>query len=561
VIDDATLEFGPGLNVLTGETGAGKTMVVTALGLLLGARADPAAVRQGAPRTRVEGRLGLEDDDDVIARAEDAGAVLDDGVLILGRTVSAEGRSRATAGGAAVPAAVLGSLSGERVVVHGQADQQRLLLPSRQRDCLDAFGGPPVAEALTAYRSTYERLHQVRRSLHEVVSQARERAQEADLLRLGVAEIAAARPVSGEDVALREEEQRLAHADGLRAAAEVARLALAGDESAAFSTDALGLVAGARQALDEQVGNDRSLAALADTLASASYALSDVAADIASYASGIETDPARLAAVSERRAVLTSLTRKYGDTLDVVLAWMAAAESRLEELTDDDSRIEGLRAEQADLEERLAATGHRLGTLRRTAGAELSTAVTTELASLAMAHSVFSVQVGGLAEPGPHGLDEVAFTLATHEGAAAVPVAKGASGGELSRVMLALEVCLAGTSPPATMVFDEVDAGVGGKAAVEIGRRLSRLASSAQVIVVTHLPQVAAFADRHHVVVRSGDGSVTTSGVVALDEAGRLRELSRMLAGLEDSQTALAHAGELVDLAKAARAGRSRPHP
>ena len=318
---------------------------------------------------------------------------------------------------------------------------------------------------------------------------------------------------------------------------------------------------GARQALDAQAGNDRSLAALADALASASYALSDVAADIASYATGIETDPARLAAVSERRAVLTSLTRKYGDTLDDVLAWAAAAERRLEELTDDDSRIDGLRAERTDLEERLSATGTRLGALRRTAGAELAAAVTTELASLAMAHSVFTVQVSDLVEPGPLGLDEVTFTLATHEGAAAVPLAKGASGGELSRVMLALEVCLAGTSPPATMVFDEVDAGVGGKAAVEIGRRLSRLAAVAQVIVVTHLPQVAAFADRHHVVVRSGDGSVTTSGVVALDETGRLRELSRMLAGLEDSQTALAHAGELVELANASRAARGRQHP
>jgi len=554
VIDEAALEFGPGLNVVTGETGAGKTMVVTALGLLLGARADATIVRQGALRARVEGVLAMAPDDEVAVRAEEAGAVVDDGVLLVGRTVSAEGRSRATVGGASVPAGVLSMLTSERVVVHGQADQQRLLLASRQRDCLDIFGGQVVTEALAAYGATYQRLEKVRAELHDVVSRARERAQEADVLRYGLAEISAAQPRPGEDDELAGEEQRLAHADSLRNAAELARLALAGDESAFGSTDALSLVAAARKVLEEERDNDRSLADLTDTLATASYALADVAADIASYAATIDTDPSRLAAVSERRSVLAALTRKYGDTIADVLVWSRQAGERLTELTDDESRVDELRAEQTDLEERLASCGARLSERRETAGAELSRLVTAELASLAMAHSVFTVARTDLPAPGQHGLDEIVFTLATHEGATPVPLAKGASGGELSRIMLALEVCLAGSAPPATMVFDEVDAGVGGKAAVEIGRRLARLAASSQVIVVTHLPQVAAFADRHHVVVRSGDGSVTTSGVSALDEGGRLRELSRMLAGLEDSDTALAHATELVRLAKGDRA-------
>jgi DNA repair protein RecN (Recombination protein N) len=553
VIDDAVLEFGPGLNVVTGETGAGKTMVVTALGLLLGARADAALVRQGAPRARVEGVLALGDDVQVRERAEAAGAVIDDDVLLVGRTVSAEGRSRATAGGAAVPAGVLGLLTGERVVVHGQSDQQRLLAPGRQRACLDAFGGTQLASCLAAYRATYQRLEQVGAELHDVVTRARERAQEADLLRHGLSEISAAEPRAGEDLELAAEQMRLAHADALRTAAEQARLALAGDESGLDQPDALGLVASARKILDDQRANDPTLAALADTLASASYALADVAADIASYAASLESDPARLAVVSERRAVLGDLTRKYGDTLAEVIDWARAAGLRLAELTDDDSLLERLRAEQAELTDERADQGARLTKLRRGAGAELSRLVTAELATLAMAHSVFEATIGPLSGPGPHGFDEVAFTLATHEGAVGVPIAKGASGGELSRIMLALEVCLAGSAPAATMVFDEVDAGVGGKAAVEIGRRLARLAASSQVIVVTHLPQVAAFADRHHVVVRGGDGSVTTSGVTALDEAGRLRELSRMLAGLEDSATAIAHASELVELARADR--------
>ncbi len=554
VIDEAALEFGPGLNVVTGETGAGKTMVVTALGLLLGARADAAMVRQGASRARVEGVLDVSDDEKVVTRAEEAGAVLDDGVLLVGRTVSAEGRSRATAGGASVPAGVLSLLTGERVVLHGQSGQHRLLLGGRQRECLDASGGPDLAEMLAPYAATYRRLQQVRTQLDEVVSQARERAQEADVLRYGLAEITAAEPRPGEDYDLAAEEGRLAHADALRAAAELARAALAGDESGLGGADALGLVATARKRLDGERANDPTLAALADTLASASYALADVAADIASYATAIETDPVRLAAVSERRSVLAGLTRKYGDTLQDVLEWSATAGERLTDLTSDTALVDRLRAERSELDGRLRATGARLSSRRELAGAELSRQVTAELAKLAMGHSRFSVLRTDLPEPGPHGLDDVVFTLATHEGAVPVPIAKGASGGELSRIMLALEVCLVGSAPPATMVFDEVDAGVGGKAAVELGRRLARLAATSQVIVVTHLPQVAAFADRHHVVVRSGDGSVTTSGVTALDEAGRLRELSRMLAGLEDSETALAHASELVELARADRA-------
>jgi DNA repair protein RecN (Recombination protein N) len=559
VIDEARLDFGPGLNVVTGETGAGKTMVVTALGLLLGARADPAAVRQGAARTRVEGRLQVGDRD-LAARAEDAGAVVEDGILLVGRTVSAEGRSRATAGGASVPAGVLGSLTAERVVIHGQADQQRLLLAARQRECLDGFGGAPLAEAAQGYAAAYRRLQEVRAALQEILASARQRAREADLLRLGLAEIGAAAPAPGEDDHLLAEQRRLAHVDGLRRAAETARVALAGEESALDSPDALGLVAAARKALDDERDNDPALAALADTLAGASYALADVAADIASYAAGVDTDPLRLAAVSERRAVLASLTRKYGDTIEDVLEWASSAAGRLAEVGDDDARVAELRAEQSGVEARLTATGERLTELRHAAAADLAERVTAELASLAMETSVFDVEVGPLAEPSPSGRDEIVFTLATHRGGTAVPLAKGASGGELSRVMLALEVCLAGSTPPATMIFDEVDAGVGGRAAVEIGRRLARLAESAQVIVVTHLPQVAAFADRHYVVVRSSDGSVTTSGVTARDEAGRLRELSRMLAGLEDSETARAHAEELGALAKSSRtapAGRS----
>lgn len=555
VIDHASLALEPGFTVVTGETGAGKTMVVTALGLLLGGRSDSGAVRQGARQARVEGRVRVDPQGTVAARAADAGAELDDDVLILARTVSTEGRSRAVAGGSGVPAGLLAELAGDLVVVHGQSDQQQLLQPGRQRECLDLFGGAKLLAVRSAYQATFEQVVQVRALLAEVTSKRRERAQEADLLRFGLGEIDAVEPIAGEDVALMAEESRLGNADGLRTAADQARQALSGEENAIGAADALSLVALARKSLDAERDHDLVVAELAERLATVSYALADCAADLASYAAGLDTDPLRLAAVQERRAALAGLTKKYGDSLDEVLSWRERAQQRLLGLDDDDSRVESLRAELADLENTLDTQMSALTAQRTKAARSLEKKVTAELKGLAMPHAAFTVAIRGLPAPTHDGGDEVVFELAAHPGADARPLQRGASGGELSRVMLAVEVCLAGIQPVPTMIFDEVDAGVGGKAAVEIGRRLARLARSVQVVVVTHLPQVAAFADHHYAVVKSSDGSVTTSGVTELDDAGRRKELSRMLAGLEDSETGLAHADELVDLAAQERNG------
>ncbi len=554
VIDDAGLELGPGFNVVTGETGAGKTMVVTALGLLLGARSDAGVVREGALKARIEGRVRVDPSLSVAVRAAEAGADFDDDSLILARTVSSEGRSRATAGGAAVPASILADLAGDLVIIHGQADQQRLLQPSRQRGTLDAFGGEAHHEVLRRYQATYDALKAVRIELDELVTRGRERAHEADALRFGLAEIEAADPKPGEDDDLAAEDQRLAHVDGLRQAADDARLVLSGDDATADNADVLAQVAAARKSLDAERDHDPRLAELADNLAAASYTLADVAADLTSYATDLDADPKRLAWVQERRAVLSSLTRKYGDTVAEVLAWSAQSAARLLDLEDDGSRVEALRAEESRLSAELTETGELLSLGRQSLAADLGQRVTDELSGLAMPDAMFNISVTPGSQPGPEGFDEVAFLFSAHAAGAARPLQRGASGGELSRVMLALEVCLVGTQPVPTMIFDEVDAGVGGKAAVEIGRRLARLARSVQVIVVTHLPQVAAFADQHYVVVKSSDGSVTTSGVTALDDAGRRSELSRMLAGLEDSDAALAHADELVELARSERA-------
>ncbi|PRX90933.1 DNA replication and repair protein RecN [Allonocardiopsis opalescens] len=563
MIDDAVLELSSGFTVVTGETGAGKTMVVTGLGLLFGGRADPARVRPGAERATVEGRLSVDPSGKVAARIEEAGAELDDATLIVSRSVSAEGRSRAHVGGRSVPVGLLAYLADELVAVHGQSDQQRFLQLGRQREALDRYAGGELAAVLGSYGTVYRRHAEARARLEEITTRARERAQEADLLRFGLEEIERADPKPGEDQALAEEDERLANAEDLRLAAGNAHEALAGDPAGDVVADVAGLLAAARGALEAVRGHDPALAAQADRLAEAGYLVADVAAELASYAEGIEADPARLALVQERRALLNQLVRKYAAPtpegeggVEGVLAWARESAARLAELDGDDERIEELTAEVAELEGSVAELADRLTAIRAAAAERFGAEVTAELAALAMPHARVAVRVQPAAGYGPHGRDEVEVLLAAHPGAPELPLHKGASGGELSRVMLAIEVVFAGADPVPTFVFDEVDAGVGGKAAVEIGRRLARLADAAQVIVVTHLPQVAAFADAHLVVEKSQAGTVTASGVTRLDHAGRQRELARMLAGLEDSEYGRAHAEELLANAAADRAAR-----
>ena len=571
VIDSSTLELGPGLTVITGETGAGKTMEVTALGLLLGGRADSGAVRTGSRTARVEGVVVADRLPELAEAVEEAGGTVEEDRVVLARNVSAEGRSRAFVGGASVPVATLSGVAEPLVAVHGQSDQHRLLRPRAQRDALDRFGGEPLAAAAQRYRDLFDRLRTVEDELTEVVTHARERAQEADLLRLGLEEVEAVSPEPGEEERLAAEETRLGFADTLRTAAEQAREALSSEES---RPDALGTVGAARTLLEGVREHDPEAAALADRLAEVGYLLGDLAADVASYAARIDTDPARLAGVSERRAALTRLTRKYGETVADVLAWAERSALRLVELDGDDDRVGELRAERARLREQLADATAALSTLRSDAARRLGEQVTEELTLLAMPHARLSVAVTqheaeAPAEPeaagaplqvgdrwlrfARSGVDEVELLLAANTGSDPRPLDKGASGGELSRVMLAVEVALAGTSPVPTFVFDEVDAGVGGAAAVEVGRRLAELARTSQVLVVTHLPQVAAYADRHVVVQKSHDGTITSSGLTVLDEDAREHELSRMMAGLSGSDTALAHARELLEVSRAAR--------
>ncbi|MEV0093170.1 DNA repair protein RecN [Streptomyces sp. NPDC050738] len=563
VIDDAVVELSPGFTAVTGETGAGKTMVVTSLGLLLGGRADAALVRLGAKSAVVEGRITVPAGAPAAVRAEEAGAELDDGALLVSRTVSAEGRSRAFLGGRSVPVGLLAELADDLVAVHGQTDQQGLLRPARQRQALDRYAGDAVAGPHAKYAAAYRRLRDVVVELDELTTRARERAQEADLLRFGLDEVAGVEPLPGEDTELAAEAERLGHAEALASAAALAHGALAGNPEDPESVDATTMVAGAGRALDAVRSHDPALGVLAERIGEIGILLTDVATELAGYADNLDADPLRLAAVEDRRAALTQLTRKYGTDITAVLAWAEDGAVRLTELEGDDDRIGELTTERDALRAELSGLAQALTDARTEAAERFAAAVTAELASLAMPHARVSidirqaddpegVEVGGrLVAYGPTGADEVELLLAPHPGAHPRPIAKGASGGELSRVMLAVEVVFAGSDPVPTYLFDEVDAGVGGKAAVEVGRRLARLAKSAQVVVVTHLPQVAAFADRQLLVEKTNDGSVTRSGVTVLEGEDRVRELSRMLAGQEDSETARAHAEELLATARA----------
>ncbi|WP_066521107.1 DNA repair protein RecN [Curtobacterium ammoniigenes] len=556
VIGDATLELGPGFTVVTGETGAGKTMIVTALGLLLGARADPGAVRRGKPTAVVEGRWRLPADPaaaaSVVERVEDAGGAVEDGDLILTRTVSAEGRSRATVGGRSAPVAVLGDLADALVAVHGQSDQIRLTAAAAQRAALDAYGGAAVTRALTVYRDVFTRWQEHAALLARLTGDREARLQEAARLRTAVDEIEQLAPAPGEDTALAERAERLGNLEELRLAAGLAHEALS-SESVGDTQDVVGLIEAARRALERVAGADPQLTPVIDQLAELGFAAAEASAAVSRYLGSLDSDGGHdLELVNERRAALTAAVRKHGvASVDELLAFAAEASDRLLELDGDDDRIAALETAAVDDERELAEAADALTTARRDAAATLARRVTDELANLAMAGAELVVRVDDAGEYRHDGRDQVSILLQPHAGSDPRPIAKGASGGELSRVMLAIEVVMAGTAPVPTFVFDEVDAGVGGAAAIEIGRRLAELAKTTQVIVVTHLAQVAAFATNHLRVVKDASGAVTASSVQRLTGAERVEEMARLLSGLTESESGIEHAKELLELAHA----------
>ncbi len=549
VIQEARLPFKPGLTVLTGETGAGKTMVLSALGLLLGERADTSAIRRGQDQAFVEGRWMLPSDSEIAERVREAGAELDQGELILNRSVSSEGRSRAAVSGRAAPIALLSELGNQLVVVHGQSDQIRLKSPLAQREALDKFAGPQLELTLKAYRENYKLWKARATELAELRAQLANREREADELRASVTELASAELQPQEDVLLAERAAKLANLEELRLAATSAHESLS-SENFGDSLDAIALLGQARRALEQAAQHDPELERIAEQVRNIGYQLSDTATELAGYLDGLEADAsAELEALQLRLATIGQFMRKYGPSLDEVLAFQESAAQRVLELDSSTETIDRLETETLQLQQHLLDQAGEVTQLRKSAAILLAREVSEELSALAMGGAELVVQIDPATELSNHGADTVSILLSAYPGAEPRPLGKGASGGELSRIMLAIEVVLAKTEQTPTFIFDEVDAGVGGAAATEVGRRLAMLAKQAQVIVVTHLAQVAAYANQHLRVLKTSSVDFTGTDVVALDYHGRIEELTRMLSGLTESDSGRAHASELLERA------------
>lgn len=537
VISQAELDFGAGFSALTGETGAGKTMVLTALNLLLGGRGDSAAIRSGQSQLQVSGTWKLVDDA-LKTEVEELGADTSDSRLIISRTLGSDGRSKALLGGVAVPISTLAALSERLVAVHGQSDQLRLRSPAAQRQALDSFGGyqpelATYANAYKTYRDLESRLERMRSSgLADAARIAilREQIRSIESLNLQPAEL--------DEISQRIE--RLSNVESLRVSATLAHDAL----SSEAELDALTAIGISRKALESS--SDPVLSALAVRLREVGGLTQEIASDLASFLHDLDADPAQLDNLLDRRAEIIAIERRYGRTAQELFDSLPELQAELLDLDSSDEQIEKL---EMQFEAALSQLGHAAAALtakRVAAATELSDAVTSELADLAMSGSRLLVQVNPQGEFDSSGADRVEFLLAAFSGAEPRSLSKGASGGELSRIMLAIELVLAGPNASPTMIFDEVDAGVGGQAAVELGRRLAKLAKTTQVLVVTHLAQVAAFADVQIRVQKNSDGSVTESQVGIVSGEQRESELARMLSGNPDSTVALEHARELL---------------
>jgi DNA repair protein RecN (Recombination protein N) len=536
VIESAQLELQPGFTALTGETGAGKTMVLNALSLLLGGRADSSAVRTGQQQLFVEGTWRVTDPE-LITSVEELGGEVEANTLIVNRSVTADGRSRAALGGAQAPAGALAELASKLVTVHGQSDQLRLRSISAQRDALDEFGGNAIAVAKSAYVQTFQAFKEVQARLERLSSAASNDQRRVSELRDILLEVDRLSPQLGELQEVDELINRLANVESLRISAATAHDALTEAEPSGLE-----LLGAAARALENS--SDNELRDLGSRLREVTSSASEISAELASFLLDLEADPAQLEQLQLRKAALVQLERRLG--LDQIIESLPSWQAELLDLDSSDEQLEHLESQLEATLSQLSLAAAGLSQARSEAAGKLAALVAEELASLAMQGSRFSVTVSPLGEFEASGNDKVEFLLA-NAGSEPRPLAKGASGGELSRIMLAIELVLAGDHPMPTMIFDEVDAGVGGQAAVELGRRLRKLSENAQVIVVTHLPQVAAFAHQQIQVSKQVSGEITKSSVQLLDPDSRRRELARMLSGNPDSEVALQHAQELLN--------------
>ncbi len=559
IIEESHLELGKGLNVLTGETGAGKTMILTALNLVLGGKSDSALVRHGSDRLTTSATFSTSDGVPALLNQalEEGNLSIEDGQIIFSRSVTADGKSKASCNASTVPASLLSDLSQYLIEIHGQSANTQLVKPARQRELLDRFGGSTIAQPLAEYVKFFESYLDLRNRIKGMKSASSMRDKEVAELEEFLDGWTKLKAVRGEVSSIKDEISRLSSVEDLRVASTGAVEAISNEESGSLS--ALGA---AKRFLETAKGRDSRLDAIIDQVSESYYVLDEASRDLNSYLTSLEADPGRLNYLQERRAALATFIKRWSESAesDEVLVELAAkAKSGRDQIADlkgGDERIAELENELSTIKKNLLGAAKKLTQARESAAKELSEAVSAELKELSMPHTEFIIDIetpdysGALKESDftTTGCDEVSISIKAHATAAKIAIGKGASGGEMSRIMLALEVVIAKTHPVGTYIFDEVDAGVGGKAAIEVGRRLHLLAQSSQVIVVTHLPQVAAWADTHFRVEKRSDGSIVQSGVERLNEKERVEEIARMLAGLEESSSALEHAAELLAL-------------
>jgi DNA repair protein RecN (Recombination protein N) len=555
IIDSSSLELSKGLNVLTGETGAGKTMILTALSLLLGSKSDSALVRHGSERLVASATFSIPES--LRATIEDRGGFIEDGSLILSRTVNNDGKSKATASGTTVTASALSEITEPLIAIHGQSANTHIVKSARQRELLDLFAGAPLHHKLTTYLEIFQRYNDLKAKLKSLLSHASERDSQIASLEALTQQWSSLKPVRDEYAAIEDEIRKLASVEDLRIAAAGAFQSL-GDEDAGALT-VLGTV---RKFLENAKGKDPALDEISSSIAEGFFLIDDAHGSLASYLASLEADPKRLDFLNERKASIASFVKKWGGagSVDEEMALIAIrvknAKETIADLSGGQERISAIEKELSEIKAKLLVAAQAVSSERVKAAKSLSALVTEEISALSMPHTIFHADVitvnytGALKESDftTTGCDEVSMSIQGHRDAPKVGLGKGASGGEMSRIMLALEVVIAASAPVGTYIFDEVDAGVGGKAAIEVGRRLHALSQHAQVIVVTHLPQVAAWADRHFVVAKDSDGQIVASGVTELTDQGRVGEIARMLAGLDESLSAQEHASELLAL-------------
>lgn len=555
IIDSSSLELSKGLNVLTGETGAGKTMILTALSLLLGSKSDSALVRHGSERLVASATFSIPRS--LSQTIEERGGFIEEGALVLSRTVNSDGKSKAVASGTTVTASTLAEITEPLIAIHGQSANSQIVKGSKQRELLDLFAGLPLSKKLADYQEIYAHYNEVKAKLKSLLSHSSERDGEIASLEALSQQWSILKPVRGEFAAIEDEIRKLASVEDLRIAATGAISALGDEDSGALTI--LGTV---RKFLEVAKGKDSALDEISVSVAESFFLADDAHGSLASYLASLEADPKRLDFLNERKAAMTAFVKKWGSSgsVDEEMALIAVrvknAKETIADLSGGQERITAMERELTEIKEKLIVSAKLLNSERVKGAKELSRLVTQEIAALSMPHTLFHADVltvdfsGALKESdfSSLGCDEVSMSIQGHPDVPKVALGKGASGGEMSRIMLALEVVIAASAPVGTYIFDEVDAGVGGKAAIEVGRRLHALSQHAQVIVVTHLPQVAAWADRHFVVAKDSDGQIVASGVTELDEKGRVGEIARMLAGLDESLSAQEHASELLAL-------------